>query len=333
MNSQASTAIVPQGQSIFERLTIFDIYEIVTGREARTNNSGHGNFMVRCPVAKHEDQDPSCSISEDKNGVFHCFSCGQKGGKYKLCIVAGKATDVRSAAKFLEEHAKLPRINLEKQPAVSRAFGGGVQLINPRTTGVYPYLDENGKELYRIIRRDGESPEPDGRTKDFTMKFPQADGRLGSIAGPENMRRIPYRLPELIKNNQSEHPASVLVWEGEGKADLAAAMGFISTSSPNGTHWAWPIAWLRFFDKAPYIFVMADSDAPGRQAAQTKATLLARADRPAIVIDFFPDRTEGEDLKEWRAELFDLGFTDDQISQELRTKLKRAAKNYILPRV
>lgn len=70
----------------FKRISLLEVYEAATGREA----SGRGR--VRCPSRDHEDVHPSCSINERE---FCCHACGACGAHYQLvsCAVFGGPTE------------------------------------------------------------------------------------------------------------------------------------------------------------------------------------------------------------------------------------------------
>ena len=49
----------------------------------------NGSVMITCPFhADHREHHPSCGVisdkASDKEGVYHCFTCGAKGPLWKL---------------------------------------------------------------------------------------------------------------------------------------------------------------------------------------------------------------------------------------------------------
>jgi putative DNA primase/helicase len=86
----------------------------------------------------------------------------------------------------------------------------------------YDYVDEKGKLLFQTVRFE---------PKDFRQRQP--DGKGGWQWNLNGVRRIPYRLNELIatKNRKREW-----VWlvEGEKDADLLSHYGHAATTTPMG---------------------------------------------------------------------------------------------------
>ena len=94
-----------------------------------------------------------------------------------------------------------------------RELGGGGEIVC-----VYDYTDERGKLLFQVCRFD-----PKG--------FPPAQTRWGrriAIWNLQGVRRVLYRLPEVIKAQ------SVCITEGEKDCDNLAKLGFVATTNPFG---------------------------------------------------------------------------------------------------
>ena len=86
---------------------------------------------------------------------------------------------------------------------------------------VYEYHDETGVLLYASVRFE---------PKAFRQGKP--DGQGGLTWNMAGVRRVPYRLPELVRAAQ----AGELVWivEGEKDADRLAALGLVATTNVGG---------------------------------------------------------------------------------------------------
>jgi hypothetical protein len=91
---------------------------------------------------------------------------------------------------------------------------------NPQIVAEYDYRGEQGELLFQVVRFE---------PKDFRQRRP--DGHGGWIWGLGNVRRVLYRLPELLKA-PSEQP--VFVVEGEKDVDALIAMGLSATTCPMG---------------------------------------------------------------------------------------------------
>jgi len=176
--------------------------------------------------------------------------------------------------------------------------GGGKPI---RTT--YPYPDEQGVLLFEVVRFDTE--EPDDR---FRQRRP--DGQGGWIWNLEGVRRVLYRLRELIAGVARGDLA--LVCEGEADAEAARKLGYVATTMPGGVG-KWREEYDDFFRQANVV-VISDNDPqltdkktgelkfhpdgrpvlPGQDHAAEVAQRLARvADSVRTII--FPQK----DLREW----------------------------------
>lgn len=322
MSENTGTALVRAGDHIVDRVSILDVYQYVMPSYEADTHRVYNGYMVRCPTDEHVDNNPSCMLN-DKYGSWICFGCGARGGKFKMIIAAGKAKDMYEAARFIEgaiglTYERKPQPNMKPEH-----MRGPDVLLEERITGNYPYEDETGNLLYRIIRYDGTPAFPGGRPKRFEILSVGPDGKL--VRNAKHHRKVPYLLPDLAANEKSDRPRAVAILEGEGKANIMRRMGFLATSGLGGANWEWPIPWVRFFAQAPYIFMFTDSDKSGRRAAQARATLLRRPDRPAIVIDLAPNRNDGYDIINWLREARERGLKLHEAKTEIENIMRARA--------
>ena len=152
----------------------------------------------------------------------------------------------------------------------------------------YTYLDEFGLPLHEVLRY---SPK--------TFRQRQVDGYGGHTWGLLGARRVPYNLPAIMDAHDKRR-AIVLV-EGEKDADALIAAGFVATTNCGGAAWKWTPEFLEHFRGAVRIVVIADSDAPGRKAAQERAQALSALCDDVRVLDLAPDRADGFDVSDWLA--------------------------------
>ncbi|MGZ8408133.1 MAG: hypothetical protein ACXWVJ_08920 [Caulobacteraceae bacterium] len=82
----------------------------------------------------------------------------------------------------------------------------------------YDYHDEAGKLLFQACRTD---------PKDFFQRRP--NGRGGWINNLDGVRRVPYRLPEMLARPEG---APVYVVEGEKDANRLTKLGLCATTTP-----------------------------------------------------------------------------------------------------
>jgi len=152
-----------------------------------------GKWRAPCPL--HHGQRDSFAVDPD-TGAWFCHSqCNTGGGIYDFEIALTGAS--------------LPAA----REAVLRAVGRAT----PEIVATYDYTDEAGKLLYQTVRY---------RPKDFKQRQP--DGRGGWIWNLKGVRRVLYRLPEVIE--------AQVVWvcEGEKDCDALASLGLVATTNPLG---------------------------------------------------------------------------------------------------
>ena len=146
------------------------------------------------------------------------------------------------------------RMNLPELPKSN----GRSSFHEPATA--YDYRDENGALLYQVLRFI---------PKDFKQRQP--DGKGGWIWNLQGVRRVLYRLPELIKAKLQG--LRIFIVEGEKDADRLARLGQAATTNSGGAG--------KWREEFPGVFeglnvsVIADNDAPGLEHAQGVAAVLS----------------------------------------------------------
>jgi hypothetical protein len=109
----------------------------------------------------------------------------------------------------------------------------------------FPYTDETGKFLFEVVKYD---------PKDFRQRRP--DGNGGWIWKLDSVRRVPYRLPELIKDVKAGH--MILHPEGEKDVENLRKLGYAATCNPMGAGY-WRSELNEHF-KGAHVVVIADND-------------------------------------------------------------------------
>jgi putative DNA primase/helicase len=246
--------------------------------------------MLQCPLPDHEDRDPSFSIVGERG--WKCFGCNRAGGVSDLIVGLGLANSRSDAARWLED--KRGRDSTPWAPVAT-----------------YAYTDESGKVLYEAIRRErvvrGE------REKAFAMRAPLGNGaHTYKIA---NVPRRLYRLPEVLAAKASGQP--IVVVEGEKDADRVSSLGFAATTNAGGAGWKWTSAFAEPLREAKRIVVITDSDAVGRAAAFSRASLLTTLCHEVSVLDLAPEREDGYDVSDW--------LDEGHSQSDLREKIMDAA--------
>ncbi|HTR21787.1 MAG TPA: hypothetical protein VMH88_13105 [Gemmatimonadales bacterium] len=201
-------------------MTPEDLVTVLDGRELRPKQTGVGQWIACCPA--HEDRDPSLQISTGTDGrvLLHCFA-----GCELDAILGGLGITAKDL------------------------FPDSGRSANGRTVvATYPYEDERGELLYEVVRF-----EPKG----FAQRRP--DGAGGHTWKLNGTRRVPYRLPRVLRAIEAGEP----VWIVEGERDVHSleAEGVVATTNAAGAGKC-----KREYSEAlrgAIVRVVADNDEPG----------------------------------------------------------------------
>ena len=199
-------------------------------------------WMACCPV--HDDRNPSLSLTlaEDGKVLAHCHA----------------GCDQAAVAAALDLHAE-PRPGVEWTP-----HGDAV--------AVYHYVDEAGRALFDVCRT---------ADKQFPQRRPDPVSRTGWRWTLGDVRRVPYRLPEVIAAVRDGR--TVYVAEGEKDVEALRAVGKVATCNPGGAG-KWRVEYGEHLREAT-VMVCADKDKPGQQHARTVAASLHKVDATVWVLE------------------------------------------------
>jgi hypothetical protein len=227
---------------------------------------GNG-FRCLCPA--HDDRNPSLSITE-KNGkvVFVCRAgCLQEAVLDKL---------------------------IELGLWSAKTGGPNRRPTNARSLCYYDYRDEAGQVLFRVRR----TPE-----KQFLQFRP--DGNGGWIPGIDGVRRVLYRLSELIAT-----PLDQVIYIVEGEKDavnLNRAFGVATTCNPGGAAALkrdgapgtpkWRSEYNQYF-RGRTVVILPDNDDAGRAHAAGVARNLASVAASVHILDL-PGLPPKGDVSDW----------------------------------
>ncbi len=138
-----------------------------------------------------------------------------------------------------------------------------------RIAAVYDYRSEAGETLYQAIRYEPRS---------FKQRRP--DGAGGWVWKLEGVRRVPYRLPELIGTALD---TTIYVVEGEKDADNLVRLGLVATCNSEGAG-KWRSSFAAFF-RGRDVVVLPDNDRPGLAHAGAVAANIAPVAKRTRVLD------------------------------------------------
>ena len=220
-------------------------------------------WAVCCPL--HDDKNPSASVNLSK-GVFNCHKCG---GMSLAKLADAMFWDAPPSEKQYQRKAQMQEV------------------------ARYDYRDESGKLLYQQVRFLMENGE-----KSFRGYNP--DTKLWKLEG---VRRVPYRLPELLKAIESKQ--HVFICEGEKDVETLVEWGFCATTNSNGAkstkQWH---EFARYFPAACHVFICPDADTVGMHHAETIKGILDKKQCRVRILSFgYPvSESHGKDVTDWKAE-------------------------------
>jgi hypothetical protein len=144
-------------------------------------------------------------------------------------------------------------------------FNGRINGRNGQPTITYDYTDEHGELLFQKVRA------PPGSNQRFWQRRP--DGKGGWINNTRDVRKVLYRLPDVIEAIASAR--TIVVAEGEKDADNLWHIGVPATCSPDGAADTGKTPkWRPEYSEAlrgADIVVIPDNDAPGYAHADATA--------------------------------------------------------------
>lgn len=291
-------------------VSIARVYEWLTNRSAHGIALRDGSTLVRCPAADHEDVHPSAKLSPAK-GLWICFAC-EGGGNILDMILANSAhrpflragsTERVAAIRWLRRQLGTDHADrLEPQPIATPAPRRRIALENERVIAEYIYSDELGTATMKIVRIEGRGR--DGlRDKRFEAAYRATPP--GWRLGTKDTPLFPYRLPELVAAARAHRV--ILFPEGEQDAETLAEYAFVATSSPFGASFRVPAGWREYFVGAHSLLIIADADQHGRREAAKRLRILDGAAKETLVLDLFPQRSDGFDVTDLNCELVSAG--------------------------
>ncbi len=187
-----------------------------------------------------------------------------------------------------------PNLQVSERGYICHACGakGGLRQlaeqlgIEVRRSGIgieatYSYRDEQGKLLYQVCRCTG---------KQFRQRQP--DGRGGWTWNLKDVRRVLYRLPDLVASPD----ATVYVPEGEKDVEQLFSGGLVATTNSGGAG-----KWRKDYAEAlrgRKVIILPDNDEPGRKHAEQVAKSLRRVARSVKVLEL-PGLPEKGDISDW----------------------------------
>ena len=186
--------------------------------------------------------------------------------------------------------------------------------INPNITSgraefkivaAYDYHDEYGRFLFQVCRLE---------PKNFVQRRPNGGGWIWKTRG---IRRVPYRLPELLASAAADAP--VYIVEGEKDVGRLAALGLVATCNPGGAAKRGANGkpskpkWTSDLNKhfaGRRVIVLPDNDEAGTDHAEAVAKNLAPSVSEIRILRL-PDLLHKGDVSDW----LDSGGTREELER------------------
>ena len=272
--------------------------------------------QLLCPGPGHSASDRSLSVKVDANApdgfLVHSFADDDpircKDYVREKCGLDGNG----------KTNGRRPRATSEEIEAMFRAAVRSQRRDDERRVeAIYDYVDENGALLYQNIKYI---------PKDFRQRRP--DGNGGWTWGLGDIRRVPYRLPDLLKYPDG----SIFVCEGEKDTDRTASLDLCATNVAAG---AWTDDCIKIF-RDREVLIIRDMDAAGAGRALKAATALYGTANTIRIVELPGLTGEGghKDLSDWldidprnASRLVDVAFGAPSWSPESNTITADAVAN------
>ena len=232
---------------------------------------GRDGWMARCPA--HEDRRDSLSITaKPDRTLLHCHAgCAPEA-------VAGAA-----GLSLADLFVRAPSSSDAGRPSIAET---------------YDYTDESGTLLYQVVRY---------LPKDFRQRRP--DGNGGWIWKLDDVPRVPYRLPQLVKGVQSRRLVPIV--EGEKDVHSLATLGVFATCNAGGAG-KWSADLSEHFRDARVV-ILPDNDEAGHRHAVDVASKLHGIAAEVRIVEL-PGLPPKGDVSDW----INTGGTADQLKELVR---------------
>jgi len=282
------------------------IEEVVAGHGVALRPSG-ARLVGRCPF--HQDEHPSLVVYPE-TASFFCFGC-QAGGDVIDFVRRADGLSFREALERLSDGEPPPRLNpspaqrlsLDDRMILTAACGVYHETLM-RTPKALHYLDERGIAM-PVVRRcrlgysDGQALRPYLRRRRFSLRRAMKMGLLwprggetmaGRIVIPElRAAQCIWMLGRVLRDDREPKyrglslPKPILGWERvHGRPRIFVTEGTFDYLT--GVTWGLAICALlgtqvraerlAFLERARRVFIVLDSDGPGREAASALAERL-----------------------------------------------------------
>jgi putative DNA primase/helicase len=166
--------------------------------------------------------------------------------------------------------------------AAKLGIGADNRPSEDRIAATYDYRVKDSALLYQTVRLRN--------PKDFFQRRP--DGGGGWINNLKGVRRVPYRLPDVLASGD----AVVIIVEGEKDADRLAALGLVATTNVGGAS-KWRDEYSEHL-RGRRVAILPDNDDAGRAHSEQVARSLHGVAGEVCILDL-PGLPEKGDVSDW----------------------------------
>ncbi len=258
---------------------------------------GSGGFMC-CYAVDRDENRPSAGVNV-KTGSYTDHG-NRENDRGFFDLVAHLDSGVADWKAARNRFAVFTGVQLPGKPQPKNKKTGSSS--KAKIVATYDYVDESGTLLYQGVRLE---------PKDFRQRKP--DGNNGWSWSIKGVRRVPYRLPELLKST-----GPVFICEGEKDTDRLMSAGIISTCNAGGAG-KWTEE-LSEHMKGRDVVILPDNDEPGKQGAEKTAQALKEHAASIRILELPGLPAGGGDVSDWlnagnnADELFSLSQACDEWS-------------------
>lgn len=204
--------------------------EHVLPKLRKVRKSGHG-FSALCPA--HGDRNNSLSVE-----------AGEKVAVIIKCHLGCNIEDICNAAGI-------------DRALIGRPQTDGEEWRRIDANQYYDYTDEQGEQLYQVVRKPG---------KQFRQRRPDPDAKDGWNWSLGTVRRVLYRLPKVLA--AVEECREVYICEGEKDVHTLEDQGLVATCNVGGAGMGWRPEYNETLREA-VVNIVADNDDKGRAHARS----------------------------------------------------------------
>lgn len=161
-----------------------------------------------------------------------------------------------------------------------------------KTVAIYPYVNEEGKTVFEILKRTGPG-EP------YLTRYQEEGEYIYSM--PKNIQIPIYNLQEVRKGIKEKKPIWIL--EGESKVEAMKKLGFVATTVPYKGPNKWNRQYNKFLIGAQQIIIFYDNDERSREFKEYTSSKICKEPNFKKVFqvgveDFYKNIKEGGDIED-----------------------------------